>query len=470
MAVFCRHCGNAVAAGTTRCASCGALLQQTPPPPRPNGRDAALRLPQETPDELLRQALQLMAEGDCDDAILLCRRAIALDPQKVAAYTLLGELYERVGETERARRAYEQALAIDAHYEPARLGKERLSAQPLAVPAPPPTSDTTTTDAAVPLTAPAPTVWSGHPVPLLAATALVVTSLFLVRTIVPPPASQVRTPSLPPPILVAPAPNTPMPPPTPAPEGDAVRKGLDALNRRDYDGAIRWFTHALHQNPQSNEARSWLLLARAMKEERRMSAPSTPLMPPLPRAPSSPAPATPSLPDTPSSPPPTTTPLPAWQWQRPAPPPTVPPALAPQPSPPATPPFTPPHAAVQPSAPSAVPDTAPSHASAGAPSASTAEDWERYAIQQALDGNLAAAAEAYRMALARLNDSNREGYLRQQLALTLQRLGRYEEAAAEYERAIAAYRKQIERGVQVDAAQRGIEACQRGLEICRRSP
>ena len=138
MASFCRHCGNAIADGEVRCVCCGALLASSSPfiphsSSRLNGNLAEGRFappsstsPQETPDELLEQAFRLMDEGAFDDAILLCRRALTLDPQKVAAYGLLGNLYERVGEPERALKAYEQALALDSHYEPAKLGIERL--------------------------------------------------------------------------------------------------------------------------------------------------------------------------------------------------------------------------------------------------------------------------------------------------------------------------------------------------------
>lgn len=97
------------------------------------------------------------------------------------------------------------------------------------------------------------------------------------------------------------------------------------------------------------------------------------------------------------------------------------------------------------------------------------EDMERQASQKVYEGDLAGAAQIYRAMLSQGVGIEREGYIRQQLALTLQQLRRYDEAAEEYERAIAAYKRQIEQGINTAAAQRGIEACQRGLEICRRA-
>lgn len=481
MASFCRHCGNAIADGEVRCVCCGALLASSSPfiphsSSRLNGNLAEGRFappsstsPQETPDELLEQAFRLMDEGAFDDAILLCRRALTLDPQKVAAYGLLGNLYERVGEPERALKAYEQALALDSHYEPAKLGIERLQQ---AREKPPPFPES------LPPAMPSATLWHGHPLPLLAATALVVTMLFVVRAFVPPPLSQGSFGATNSPILLMPSPTTPLPTPTASPSvQEVMKKGLEALNHRHYDGAIRWFSQALRQDPNNNEARSWLMLAQAMKDEQQaqrtqpLVAPATPSSPqplPVPRF------SAPSATETTRPTPPmgdTAPPSPAWTGQ--------PRTVAPFPTP--SPFLRPPSRPLPPSSPSSPsfpvpPQVRPDMPSSGnlppspsAPLPPNPDELEQRAMQQALQGNLTAAADLYRMALTSLRDPNREGFLRQQLALTLQQLGRYEEAATEYALAIAAYQRQIERGVQGEAARRGIEACQRGLEICRQS-
>jgi len=474
-----------------RCSHCGASL---------NGKanteseknlpsEPANKLPETSPEDLLAQAMKLADEGAYDDAILVCRRAIGLKEDFVAAYAFLGELYERVGEREKALAAYEKALSLDKNYEPAKLGKERLETAPPPLPIPSPE--------------PSNWVWMGHPLPLLGATALVVGLLFAVRMIAPPvPKSSPVPPQ--PPITLAPSPQSPAAPstvpPLPAAVEVALKRGMEALNAQKYDEAIRWFERALQFAPNNNEARSWLLIARAMKEEAKpQSRPpvvaARPENIPLPILPSPssreqassqvhPRPSRqsqqPSTNPEPRQPQtvqvPTTSPIWVWQpqWgstspimpqspqanpfvtqgqpQRPIVP-TLPqsPAL---PSPTEKPPAINPQTGSLPSIP---------------PMPMSVEDMERQASQKVYEGDLAGAAQIYRAMLSQGVGIEREGYIRQQLALTLQQLRRYDEAAEEYERAIAAYKRQIEQGINTAAAQRGIEACQRGLEICRRA-
>ncbi len=472
-----------------RCHHCGAVRNGSvahPPatnePPQPP--------PEPSPDELLVQAMRLGEEGIYDDAILLTRRAIKIKPDFAAAYAFLGEMYERVGEWEKALAAYDQALALDKDYEPARLGRERLQQRvqsPIPSPEPP---------------KPAPRwVWGGHPIPLLAAVAFVVGMLFAVRVVVPPvPKTE---PVINPPITIAPSRPQPFSapataPPMPAALEAAVKRGIDALNANKYDDAIRWFERALQIAPNSNEARSWLLIARAMKEEAQSRAlppviaarPQVSPPPPLPQP--NPAPSSSSsrqtLPaerpsrTTQTSPAASASSSPSagtsWGWQPPNQPLYQPP-VAPQGVPYAA-PYSPHSGMMSPAGPSspALPspqEPPPVLTPSPAPPSSiplpppSIEDLERQAAQKVYEGDLAGAVTLYRAILERGVGVEREGPIRQQLALALQQLRRYEEAAEEYARAIAAYQRQIERGIQVQAAQRGIEACQRGLEICQRA-
>jgi tetratricopeptide (TPR) repeat protein len=57
----------------------------------------------------------------------------------------------------------------------------------------------------------------------------------------------------------------------------------------------------------------------------------------------------------------------------------------------------------------------------------------------------------------------------QQSALSAQQDGNYRSAVSSYQQAIHAYKMQIAEGRNVDAAQRGLKACQTGLEICQQS-
>lgn len=490
LVTFCQHCGNAIRDGVEQCTHCGARLNNgasslSPLPPS----DPANQLPPTTPEELLTQAMKLADQEAYDDAILFCRRAIHLKPDFAPAYAFLGEMYERVGEWTKALDAFEKALALDKNYEPAKLGKERLLKSP-----PPQPAEATVAEMK------SRWIGAGHPLPLLGATALVVGLLFAVRMVVPPVPKGAPTVS-PPPITLAPSLHPPTPPatvpPMPAPVKAAIKRGMEALNANKHDEAIRWFERALELDPNNNEAHSWLLIARAMKEEaqQRPTSPiiaARPTPAPLPVLPR-PSPQAheaskePSAPTSRSSPE-RTSPVPQ-QWRSQQPPQSQPPQPSSTPpwgwQPQWTPPIpmmpqgvpaNPPTIPTQPANPTTVP--VPTREQPSAPASSqvptipppppSPEELERQAAQKIYEGDLTGAVELYRALLARGVSVDREGYIRQQLALALQQLSRYGEGADEYERAIAAYRRQIERGINVPAAQRGIDACQRGLEICRR--
>lgn len=472
-----------------RCSHCGALLngKSAPEVEKDLPSEPANKLPEASPEDLLAQAMKLADEGAYDDAILVCRRAIGLKEDFVAAYAFLGELYERVGEPEKAKAAYEKALSLDKDYEPAKLGKERLekSVPPSLVPEPEPSG----------------WIWAGHPLPLLGATALVVSLLFAVRMIAPPvPKSSPVQPQ--PPITLAPSPQSPAAPatvpPLPAAVEVALKRGMEALNAQKYDEAIRWFERALQFAPNNNEARSWLLIARAMKEEaqpqrrqpviaaRPENAPLPVLPPPASReqpstSQTSPRPSRSSQQHSTGTEPrqPQTVQVPAsptWVWQPQWGSPMMPQSSQPSQFPTQRQPQYPimpaiPQSPALPSPTEKPPATNPPASSIPSipPMPMSVEDMERQAAQKVYEGDLAGAAQIYRTILSQGVGIEREGYIRQQLALTLQQLRRYEEAAEEYEKAIAAYKRQIELGVNTAAAQRGIEACQRGLEICRRA-
>lgn len=57
----------------------------------------------------------------------------------------------------------------------------------------------------------------------------------------------------------------------------------------------------------------------------------------------------------------------------------------------------------------------------------------------------------------------------QQKALTYQQEGDYSHASAAYQKAIAAYQAELNSGQESDTAVRGIQACETGLQICRQS-
>jgi tetratricopeptide (TPR) repeat protein len=61
---------------------------------------------------LLEDGFRLAEEGRLQSAIQACQQAIALNPASSSAHSLLGTLYERVGDRDGAIREYEQVLTL----------------------------------------------------------------------------------------------------------------------------------------------------------------------------------------------------------------------------------------------------------------------------------------------------------------------------------------------------------------------
>ncbi|MDO5715788.1 MAG: tetratricopeptide repeat protein [Tissierellia bacterium] len=54
-------------------------------------------------------------EGNIEDSILNYKKAIAVDPNYDRAYYYLGHLYDKVGETEKAKKCFEECLKLDPY-------------------------------------------------------------------------------------------------------------------------------------------------------------------------------------------------------------------------------------------------------------------------------------------------------------------------------------------------------------------
>lgn len=65
---------------------------------------------------IYNNALELSNRGDLDGALNEYRRAIDAFPDFVAAYNNIGEIYTRMGDSEKAITSYLDALKIDKHY------------------------------------------------------------------------------------------------------------------------------------------------------------------------------------------------------------------------------------------------------------------------------------------------------------------------------------------------------------------
>lgn len=91
---FCRSCGERIAAGTG------------------DGYRPQMLTPEERSRRLLEDAFRLSEEGKLQSAVHACQQAISLNPTSTSAHSLLGTLYERVGDRDGAIREYEQVLTL----------------------------------------------------------------------------------------------------------------------------------------------------------------------------------------------------------------------------------------------------------------------------------------------------------------------------------------------------------------------
>jgi tetratricopeptide (TPR) repeat protein len=93
-AQFCGACGNRLTGDGASTASERALS------------------PEQRAQRLLEEAFALSEKGRLLAAIQTCQQAVAINPRSTSAHSLLGTLYERQGDRDRAIRAYEQVLAL----------------------------------------------------------------------------------------------------------------------------------------------------------------------------------------------------------------------------------------------------------------------------------------------------------------------------------------------------------------------
>lgn len=92
---FCRSCGGKLGAETEEAVS----------------QEKALT-PEQQSQRLLEEAFRLSEQGRILAAVQTCQQALALNPQSTSAHSLLGTLYERQGDRDRAIREYEQVLTL----------------------------------------------------------------------------------------------------------------------------------------------------------------------------------------------------------------------------------------------------------------------------------------------------------------------------------------------------------------------
>ncbi len=104
----CPKCGNDNPGQARFCRSCGEKLI----PESQSAFAPRVLTPEERSRRLLEDAFRLAEEGRLQSAIQSCQQAISLNPTSTSAHSLLGTLFERVGDRDGAIREYEQVLTL----------------------------------------------------------------------------------------------------------------------------------------------------------------------------------------------------------------------------------------------------------------------------------------------------------------------------------------------------------------------
>ncbi|MDW8105743.1 MAG: tetratricopeptide repeat protein, partial [Armatimonadota bacterium] len=113
--MFCTQCGAHNTDDSRFCYQCGHRLQ--PERPMPTLDESAFQL--ESPEQqakirqLLDEALAHEADGRFAEAILACEGVLVLDPANTSAHSLLGLIYEKQGDLQKAAAEYEKVVALN---------------------------------------------------------------------------------------------------------------------------------------------------------------------------------------------------------------------------------------------------------------------------------------------------------------------------------------------------------------------
>jgi tetratricopeptide (TPR) repeat protein len=519
--MYCNRCGQLVPRGSKFCRHCGARLD-VPGAATMLPDDFYMPQPQretQKAKEIFNQALEAFENGDLNKAISLCKEAVKHDPDYAPIHSLLGMLYERVGDKKAAYAEYEIALRLNPNGAADRDALKRLRKE-LGLPNGEPIQH------AAPMHI--------RSLPLIAVTTFAIALMFFVRAVHKPKPSEIKmsTSSIPTSIH----PSTEQQPSTQQ-EQQVQRILVDAINakqRGDYNEALKMLYQAKSLSP--NDERIRKLIDEVESERTRVALtqgsqaqtdqptqlPSTrrqvgsslPVLPPPSLQEGSeqrasqhreqPSSQHARLYAQPPQPPQSTQQPQLWQSQQPPqgfvmPQPAQPfyyqplysvrPPMMPQPQPQ--------QFVQQPQQPQQGGEVGggrivvrvgerkedtqrestqppPKEEKRQEPQQVVAsqqlsvDDLERQAIEMHYAGKLNSAISLYLQALELNRDIAREGRLRQNLADAYRQSNRLREAAREYRRAIEAYQRQLKQGVgdptEIEIA---IRACKQGLELCK---
>jgi tetratricopeptide (TPR) repeat protein len=420
--MFCTQCGAYNTDDSRFCHQCGHRLQ--PERKIPTLDESAFQIDspeqQEKIQRLLDEALAHEAEGRLHEAALACEGVLVLDPANTSAHSLLGLIYEKQGELEKAVAEYEKVVALnpDSVADRAKLDDVRRR---LRMPASRPPRE------------------EPNQLPLLigifVAVGLFVLGLAAMNY-------QARPKSTPSPVQ-APAATQPAPPTAYTP--------------------YNWYTPAtpgytqpsVPQMPSVSPGTSSLTPPQEPSAERRETAtrPGRTPLPPLP-----PITVVPSQP--------AAEPSPNGRSQ----------SRAGSGEPSAGGSVVMPDVPLQPGTSGQAPERQPvmeitvrpgTGGSGGVvappPPSMESEDLMRVAQQHQLAGRYREAIPLYQKALQGATD---KGFIYQQIGLCYQRLGDLDAARNAYQQAIAEYERQIAANQNVERARRGLEAAKQGLAAC----
>jgi tetratricopeptide (TPR) repeat protein len=138
--MICNRCGNRNPLNSKFCRFCGSKLDE-PGASQPVPEEE-FYVPTATPIDhervllLLDEAFAQSEKGEIGAALHACKEALVIDPRSVPVHSLLGLLYERVGEKEKAIAEYERVLQLnpDSALEREALARLRGEEEPAAAP------------------------------------------------------------------------------------------------------------------------------------------------------------------------------------------------------------------------------------------------------------------------------------------------------------------------------------------------
>lgn len=138
--MICNRCGNRNPLNSKFCRFCGSKLDE-PGASKPVPEEE-FYVPTTTPvdhervQRLLDEAFAQSEKGEIGAALHACKEALVIDPHSVPVHSLLGLLYERVGEKEKAIAEYERVLQLNPDSALEREALARLRGEEEAAAAP----------------------------------------------------------------------------------------------------------------------------------------------------------------------------------------------------------------------------------------------------------------------------------------------------------------------------------------------